>query len=1114
MPVRRSCDTTWPVTTAVHRAQARLATRRRREHWRWIAAVVAAIAGGSIGSTSALQVTPAPLELGVVIERENSGGDTDVFIVVVEAGQFAHVRIEQRNADVAVRVIDPDGTETLQRNWLDSKSDPENVSFVARASGPHRIAVTSVERAGRTSRYTIALQALRPPSQADLAQVEAERMAQAAHLLAPTDGAAARAQYEATLPLWRDAGAPEGEALTELAIVATLHASDQPAAAEPRIQRALELAERLGDIRLQADTLTWLTTGQLMQGQARQAIESGTRNLDLARASGALNAAKSALSNLSAAHWMLGNRVEERHFDELALQAARGLDDPQQLANALHNSAVSHFTMGELQPALERSREARDIHRRLGNEREQSAVLNTIGEIYRESNQLRDALAFHTEALAIRRKLGAKDLLAQSLNNLTLVHRSLGDPAAARLAVDESLRLRREVGNRRGEATALLNLGVLLYADLSDREGGRRHLDDALRIAEAGGYETTIVSVLIHLGRLARAAGNDVEARQRFERAYSSAVAARARAEEIDSLREIAALDMRAGDLSGAQKRLDAALSALGDAMDGVIGDRLRAGFFATNAGVFESYVDLLMRRHDEDPAGGHDLTAFSLSEQGRSRELLRLLGGASVDVGSDVAADLVERLQSLQREADALAAKSARSAASSAVGGDRRLNEVLAELQEVRGRISASSARVGSLLDATPRSARDLQSTLLDDDTVLLAYSLGAARSYVWVLTHDRVQSATLPSATEIERSARGLHSALQARNDRPPGESLQRRQQRLARAEAQVAQEAATLSGLLLAPAAEALSTARRVVWVPDGPLAFVPFALLTAPGRSVPLVASHEVVAVPSASAVEAMRRARRGRRPPSRQLAMVADPVYDRSDPRLRSKSSAPAIEPQAPSAPPLRPAWATAAGLRGESGLGRLRYSKEEADSILGLVPPSQRVEAIGLAATRAALGSPAIADARILHVATHGFVNGEYPELSGLALSMVNEDGHPVDGYFRLNHVYNLRLSADLVVLSACQTALGAEVRGEGLVGLTRGLMFAGASQVVASLWSVDDQATAVLMKSFYTAMLGPRHLPPAAALRDAQDTLRRSARWRSPYYWAAFTIQGDWRPN
>ncbi|MDQ3253518.1 MAG: CHAT domain-containing protein, partial [Acidobacteriota bacterium] len=146
-----------------------------------------------------------------------------------------------------------------------------------------------------------------------------------------------------------------------------------------------------------------------------------------------------------------------------------------------------------------------------------------------------------------------------------------------------------------------------------------------------------------------------------------------------------------------------------------------------------------------------------------------------------------------------------------------------------------------------------------------------------------------------------------------------------------------------------------------------------------------------------------------------------------------------------------------------------------------------------------------------LHFATHGFLDPLHPENSGLMLSTVNRNGQTQNGFVELQDIYNLHAPVDLVVLSACRTALGKTVRGEGLIGLTRGFMYAGASRVVASLWKVDDEATAELMKRFYGNML-QQGMTPAAALRAAQNSIRQEPQWRSPYYWAAFTLQGEYR--
>jgi CHAT domain-containing protein len=219
-------------------------------------------------------------------------------------------------------------------------------------------------------------------------------------------------------------------------------------------------------------------------------------------------------------------------------------------------------------------------------------------------------------------------------------------------------------------------------------------------------------------------------------------------------------------------------------------------------------------------------------------------------------------------------------------------------------------------------------------------------------------------------------------------------------------------------------------------------------------------------------------------------VFADPVFDAGDPRVQSGGGV-----RNSGAPPL----------------SRLPFSKREAVGIASLVPPAERLEATDFRASRATAIGGDLANYRFVHFATHGVFDAEEPRLSGLVFSLVDPSGKPQDGYLRLGDVYNMHLPAEVVVLSGCQTALGKDIRGEGLVGLTRGFMYAGARRVVASLWEVDDLATAELMRRFYRSMITDG-LRPAAALRAAQRELSRQPRWASPFFWSAFELQGDWR--
>ena len=304
-----------------------------------------------------------------------------------------------------------------------------------------------------------------------------------------------------------------------------------------------------------------------------------------------------------------------------------------------------------------------------------------------------------------------------------------------------------------------------------------------------------------------------------------------------------------------------------------------------------------------------------------------------------------------------------------------------------------------------------------------------------------------------------------------------------------------------MLLGPVAKTMA-GKRILVVADGALQYVPFAALPVPGRSgepVPMVVEHEVVSLPSASVLAVLRRETKGRKPPGQG----------------RRRAGRPGVRGGRPAAASRRGrghgAWSRCLGGARHRGYPRLAATRQEADAIVRLAPEGTALRAVGFDASRATAMSPDLAQYRIVHFATHGVFDNENPGLSGVILSMFGERGEAQDGVLRLHDIYGLHLPAELVVLSACNTALGKPVRGEGLVGIVRGFMYAGARRVVASLWKVDDDATGEMMRRFYREMLEADR-SPAAALREAQVSLWRQDRWRPPFYWAAFVLQGEWR--
>jgi CHAT domain-containing protein len=540
---------------------------------------------------------------------------------------------------------------------------------------------------------------------------------------------------------------------------------------------------------------------------------------------------------------------------------------------------------------------------------------------------------------------------------------------------------------------------------------------------------------------------------------------------------------------------------------------QLRATFLASAKNYYEFETDLLMRLHQQHPGDRYDAAALASSEKGRARSLLELLVESRAEIREGVDSALLAREQELR---DSIAEKaehqirllSAQHTDEAAEKASKEIDALTTEYEQVLARIRETSPRYAALTQPLPLSLKDIQTRVLDSETLLLEYSLGEERSFLWAITQDSISTFELPKRQDIEVAARKVYELVTERNRVIKEETLAQRRLRMARSDEEYQRAASVLSDMILQPAVSQLK-GKRLLFVGDGVLQYVPFASLPVPTAGPassyrPLILDHEIINLPSASVMAALREETAGRSRASKTLAVLADPVFQNDDPRIGNAESGKI------SADASTEAYRSAK----ESGLDsfvRLRFTREEANEITRLVSSDKRLEALDFAASRANATSAALGQYQIVHFATHGLINNRHPELSGIVLSLVDDKGQAQNGFLRLYEIYNLKLGADLVVLSACQTAVGQEVRGEGLLGLTRGFMYAGAPRVVATLWQVDDRATSELMKRFYQKMLG-EGLRPAAALKAAQVSMQSDKRWGSPHFWAAFTLHGDWK--
>ncbi len=517
------------------------------------------------------------------------------------------------------------------------------------------------------------------------------------------------------------------------------------------------------------------------------------------------------------------------------------------------------------------------------------------------------------------------------------------------------------------------------------------------------------------------------------------------------------------------------------------------------------------MELHQQNPNKGYDAQALNINERSRARSLLELLAEANTDIRKGVDPDLVLQERRLQHQLDALeqreVALSQRESTREQVTTLKQERQyLLKQYKTLQAKIRETSPSYAALTQPQPITLEQIQQQLLDDDTLLLQYALGSQRSYLWAVSKTSINSYELPPAAEIETAAKQFYKLLKT-----PGFSLEDTRGSVRVENVKPTKAVSQLSEILLAPVVEQLGN-KRLLIVGDGALHYVPFSALPLPETSgedvVPLLANNEIVNLPSATTLKIIRQEQATRKTAPKAIAILADPVFSSDDDRFNSSRTPRKGNDTRSVDQQLLNRSAREANI---SVWERLPGTRTEAEAIMALVPDSERVHGFDFVANREMITNLELSNYRIVHLATHGILNSVNPELSGLVLSLIDQQGNPRNGFLRLHDVFNLNLPAELVVLSACQTGLGQEVKGEGLVGLTRGFMYAGSPRVLVSLWNVSDAATAEMMSRFYRLML-QEGLSATAALRAAQLEMQQETQWKAPYYWAAFTLQGEWK--
>ena len=810
--------------------------------------------------------------------------------------------------------------------------------------------------------------------------------------------------------------------------------------------RTIDLARQLNDLEMLARVSNNTAIILQTKGRFREALDHYGTAL---RLNIKLDNKRHAISyaNLAKAHLMLGNYGETLRYLNLGWSAAQEMNLPRIQSTQKFMMGEYYATNGAHEEALRHYNHALDLIKPIEVLAQEATIMESMGRSLLELNKHEEALVY----------------LSQASNLQSFRFKSISD-----------------------NPVLMQSMG-LAYASLDQENEALCYFEYALE-----GYEKN--GSIKHKATVLELMGDIYVSQKRFEKAEITFYQALEINRQLgllrgegDTLARIAHLNAEKNDIDKALAETEAAIDIYSMVRVGIMEPRLRAAFRNSVQSLHELRIDLIMDQpsHPQQVKRG-----FEAGEQGRAQLLLENLQynqGKSMDQ-SDQIKELNGKLKEKMVYRDVILKE----------GDLTDLDKVNQDIDALVAEISRTEAieSYNDLGIPKPASFEEIQGELLDEDTLLIDFALGEDMSWAWAVSHDHQIAYRLPGRADIETKTKEVYELLTARNTSVRFETKTEQFQRIRQTDQNYEKKALALSKLLFDPAIKMMGS-KRLIIVPDGSLHHLPFSALPHPLHSnEPIMKRHAVMLSPSASTALMLKN--RQRRPAEKMIALIADPVFNHEDPRLNGQDYAVSLN--------MSPHFRDVSF--GE--LPRLPYTQFEARNILELFTQEQYFSAQGFEANIDFIKGRNLGEYKILHFATHGALNTRNPELSGLVLSRFDKSGNRREGFLTQNDIQSLQLNADLVVLSACSTALGKNLSGEGPLSLTQAFLLAGSSRVVASLWNVQDQATAFLITTFYKELI-QNNQSPADALRLAKIRLFEEPKWRAPFYWGGFEAIGVW---
>lgn len=1010
------------------------------------------------------------------LEREITGQQQHIYSVNLDYGQFFFLNVQQLGANVAIQLFDIDGSMLVEINTPDLVLGPEPLYWIVEKTGIYKIIIKTTEPTATYGKYSITYE-VRDKKPLDFHYVEAQKHLVEAEKLSHQDGQRnlekSITYYNEAAKHWNKVGQVEREAVCINLLGSTTYYLNDVKGALKYYEQALELV-----------------------------LESALR-VDI-------------LTNAGIMNDILGNKRKAIEYLEEALGVSEKIGN-KGIANIFNSLGILYFDSGNQEKALFFCNQALTASRNVGNRIDEATALHNIALIFAKNSNYDKAMIFSKQALTIWEQIGDFRNKVFSLNQMGNNYLAVYDLEMALDFYQKAADLTKETGQNQERGVGLKQIGYIWYLK-RDYEKALNYLQQALDIETKSKDKASESYSLVNRGMVYSALGDQKKALQDYTNAYDIVKATGDKRLEADIVYKKALAQQKLGDVDSAIEQIKIAIELSEFLRTNSSNQQLKTFYFSSTNSYYKLYIDLLMQLHQQDPSKNYNAQALYIHELSHARTLLELLQEANINIREGISTDLIDKekqlIHAINKDTESLLRLLSKPNHSVEDKDklEKQVNELELELQQLQSKIREANPRYATIQKPKILSLEEIQKGILDDDTILLEYSLGKDASYLWLVTNKSFITYKLPSKEEIEKASETVLTYYRT-FFHPQAESELDKKRNAAKEELFI-KAAKKFSQMILGQVASELGN-KRLLIVPDGILQYIPFNGLPDPRAKVvdgkefsPLIVEHEVVTMPSASTMGVLRSQFAGRKEAPKSIMVLADPTFNATDERLNTgkKPSTAKISNKAEQSNEITLARS---GLD-RADLVRLIAAGEEAINIKQIYPDAN--VALGTKANLSLATSSELSNYRILHFSTHGFIHPLQPELSGLVLSLFDDDGKEQNGYLTANHIFNLKINADLVVLSACQTGLGKEIRGEGILGLTRGFMYAGAERIVFSLWNVNDKSTTALMTKFYSAM--KEGLTPSAALRQAQISMQKDKKWSTPYYWAGFQIQGEWLKN